>query len=668
MFDLSENLFLGARMQIPATAKIVFVADLFVEDYVGGAELTTEALISSSPLEVFKLRSKEVTMQLLEQGHDKHWIFGNFTELKPELIPSIVANMKYSIIEYDYKYCRARSPEKHLELLKVPCDCHNRENGKLISVLFFGASHLWWMSEKQKERYNTMFPFLAEKSNTVLSSVFSNETLSLIKILQSQQPPETRKGWIVLGSKSWIKGAEDAEQWCVDNNKGYQVLWNVPYNDLLKELSKAEGFVYLPRGGDTCPRMVIEAKLLGCKLQLNDFVQHKDEEWFATDDLGEIEDYLATATKTFWNTTKAIMDYVPTISGYVTTYNCVRQQYPFKQCIKSMLEFCDEVCIVDGGSNDGTLSEIVTEFMSKNSAGLPCDIEHTITQLYEGTPLCCYNPEGKMLFVKVVHRDWQSKRHPVFDGMQKAEARAMCTKEFCWQMDSDEIVHEDDANKIKDMCRMIPAGADVLSLPVIEYWGGPDKVRMDITPWKWRLSRNKKNITHGIPLELRKLDEDGNLCASPGTDGCDMIDAQSFERLPHASFYTPDIDNVRRVGMLGNEDARKKYEVWFNAVVTSLPSVFHYSWFDIVRKMKLYRDYWTAHWELLMGNDYKDEASSNMFFDIPWSNVTEEMIEARAKELEQIGGWIWHRKWNGEKTPWISCVRPQPKLMMKEAT
>ena len=97
---------------VPQDCDIVFVADMFVEDYAGGAELTTQALIDSSPLEVFKIRSNQLTVEHLEKGVDKFWVFGNFANLDHQLIPSIVANMKYAVLEYDYKYCRYRSPEK----------------------------------------------------------------------------------------------------------------------------------------------------------------------------------------------------------------------------------------------------------------------------------------------------------------------------------------------------------------------------------------------------------------------------------------------------------------------------------------------------------------------------------------------------------------------------
>jgi hypothetical protein len=269
----------------------------------------------------------------------------------------------------------------------------------------------------------------------------------------------------------------------------------------------------------------------------------------------------------------------------------------------------------------------------------------------------------KKIRAKVVKRDWSSPNFAVFDGMQKAEARAMCSKDFCWQMDSDEIVHEDDARRILDICRSMPGDANIIALPVIEYWGGSEKVRLDVQPWKWRLSRNHPDITHGIPVNLRKIGTDGLVYAKQGTDGCDMISKETGAPIPFLSFYTSDVEAARQVALTGNEQARSEYEQWFNMASTGLPGVFHYSWYDLERKIKLYRDYWTSHWVQLSGETYVDTAESNMMFDVPWSKVTDQMITDRAKELQQTGGHIWHSKWNGQTTPHIRSTRTQPKFI-----
>ena len=162
---------------------IVFVSDMFVEDYVGGAELTTEALIESCPMRVLKLRSQFVDVNTLQGLSNAYWIFGNFAQLNTEMIPSIVANLKYSVLEYDYKYCKYRSPEKHQSIEDKECDCHHSMHGKMISAFYYGATTLWWMSEAQEEKYHSMFPFLREKNNVVLSSVFDDKFFLDVKLL-----------------------------------------------------------------------------------------------------------------------------------------------------------------------------------------------------------------------------------------------------------------------------------------------------------------------------------------------------------------------------------------------------------------------------------------------------------------------------------------------------
>jgi glycosyltransferase involved in cell wall biosynthesis len=623
------------EIEIPLSCEVIFVSDLFSSDYCGGAEMTTDALIDASQFNVFRLHSKDVNLRLLEQGFNKFWIFGNFSQMNLELIPTIVSNIKYDIVEYDYKYCRYRSPEKHMTQESIPCNCHNDIHGKMISTFFYGAKTLWWMSEDQRDRYHNVFPFLSERNNTVLSSVFDEKFFAALKMLREKNKNAKRNGWIVLGSQSWIKGADLAENWCKKNNKKYEIIWNEDYGTVLDKLSKAEGFVYLPKGGDTCPRMVIEAKLLGCKLKINKNVQHAHEIWFDTDDMLEIESYLYAARNRFWNGVKYSMSYHPTISGYTTTRNCISQNYPFIESITSLLGFCDEVVVIDGGSDDGTWESLV-ELSNKNSN----------------------------LIIHKHERDWRHNRYAVFDGLQKALARSLCTSKFCWQQDVDEIVHEDDYLKIKNLVKNFPKGVELIALPVIEYWGCSEKVRMDINPWKWRLSRNLPHITHGIPASLRRFDENGDMFSAQGSDGCDYIRSDNFSPIQFVTFYNSDIEEIRRDATI-NQTSLRSFEDWFNRVISELPGVHHYSWFDISRKIKTYKTYWSRHWQSLYNIDQDDTAENNMFFGRPWSEVTDKDISSLSDRLkDEMGGWIFHKKIDfSSPTPHLKISIDHPKII-----
>ena len=293
-----------------------------------------------------------------------------------------------------------------------------------------------------------------------------------------------------------------------------------------------------------------------------------------------------------------------------------------------MLGFCDQVVVVDGGSSDGTWEKL-QEIAARESR----------------------------VIIHQQKRDWENKRFAVYDGLQKALARALCTSEFCWQQDSDEIVHENDYGKIKQLMKTLTKNIDLIALPVVEFWGGPEKIRVDINPWKWRLSRNRPHITHGIPSELRKFDQDGNLYSLPGSDGCDYVRSDSYERIPFAGFYTKDADDQKNAAMQGDEESLRRYTAWFESVARDLPSVYHYSWFDIDRKIRTYKNYWSKHWQSLYNISQEDTAENNMFFDKPWSEVSEKEISDMSKKLsEEMGGWIFHRKVDfSKKTPFIKC-------------
>jgi len=610
-------------------SRIVFVADLFAEDYVGGAELTTKALIDSCPFPFERIRSSELTVDLLEQGHDKFWVFGNFAAMEQKLIPSIVANLKYAVLEYDYKYCRYRSPEKHLVAESKECDCNNELHGKMVSAFLHGAQSIWWMSEKQQEHYLKLFPFLAGQDNVVLSSVFDDEFFLRIKQLRDKYPADSRMKWLVLGSPSWIKGTAAAEQWCQDNGKDYEVVWNVPYSEMLEKLAASRGLAFLPNGSDTCPRLVIEAKLLGCELHLNEHVQHAKEIWFDTEDMLDTESYLYAARERFWTAVKRSMEWKPTISAYTTAFNVERMGYPWRASIESMLGFSDEVIVLDGGSDDGSYGALL-EWATK---------------------------EPKLKVHQLV-RDWKAVGFALLDGQQKAEARRLCSGDFCWQMDIDEVVHARDWDKIRATVQEFPRVVDLVALPVIEFWGDKGKVRVDVNPWKWRLSRNLPHITHGLPGSMRRIDENGQL-RSLGSDGCDYIHSETLQPIPFGTFMSEEVEHARRAALDGNADALKAYEQWINAVAERAPVVYHYSWWNLERKICNYRDFWTDFWEDLYG--IKRE-KTNMFFQKPWSEVTDAEIANMAVRLEsELGGWIFHNPVDFEKaTPHIKITIEAP--------
>lgn len=619
-------------------ADVVFVADLFINEYGGGAERSTEALFETATYKTVKVKSSEVTQELLQQGIAKHWVFFNYRGMDHNLIPLIVGSLYYSVVEYDYKFCSYRSMDLHKRETGGDCDCHESNLGKLISAFLHGSEHIFWMSQKQAEIYHERFPFLKEHKQTILSSIFSLKDIEFMDQLYKNKSEENNGKWAVIDGNSWIKGVVESKKVVTDYLRGEaEVLSNLPYYDLLRRLTEFKGLSFHPLGADTCPRTVIEARLLGLELSIGTNVQHYYEDWFQNT-REDVEDYLLSRHSAFWDVIESFFNREITVSGYTTTHNVVDADYPWEASVSSLLGFCNEVVVVDGGSSDGTWDK-----------------------------LQAWAKEEPKLKIKQIKRNWDSERFALFDFQQKAEARKLCTSDWCWQMDIDEIVHENDYDKVRNLIRNLPKASKVICLPVVDFWGNQDKVRLDVHPWKWRLSRNYDYITHDLPKEHRAFDEKGRLY-SKGSDGCDYVNSETFEYIPNINFYTREIDAFRQRLLVDSEfrgDNLEKYEDFINSSLEQLPSVYHYSWFDIKRKIYNYRDFWSKFHASLYNRKVEDNAENNKFFDKPWSEVSEKEIVNMAEKLNNsMGGWIFHSRVDFTKpTPWYFIKHDHPALI-----
>ena len=280
--------------------KIAFISDYFIEDGIGGAELTTGAIMNYGAERGFeggRVHCNKMNVDVMENSKDDfHFVVCNFVQLQDDVKLYMIKNCSYSIVEYDYKICKYRSFELHQLQEGKPCDCETKTHGKLNSAFYGYADKVWFMSEKQRNMILEKVAVLKKEKTEVLSSVFSMGDLRFIESIKNN---EKNENYIILGSDSPVKGTSECVQYAEENNLSYELIANLPYHELLIKLSTSKGLIFRPVASDTCPRLVIEAMLLGCELHLNEHVQHKDEEWFKNQE--DCYQYLLSRADAFWS-------------------------------------------------------------------------------------------------------------------------------------------------------------------------------------------------------------------------------------------------------------------------------------------------------------------------------------------------------------------------------
>lgn len=292
-----------------------FIADFFANEYQGGAELTTHALMESykNTRDVWAAKSEGVDEDGLfrlnaeQEAENKKvkLIFGNFNRFNPSLLPTVITLFEYYVIEYDYKFCEFRSIHKHEASVNSQCDCETTTRGKIIEQFYSKAKKVFFMSEEQRQVYRERFPNWSMENTMVLGSAFTKEEWRTIEDAKTLQSGVIRKDmWVFQDSSLWIKGSEDSEFICENKGAALKPLGFKNYDkmSLLNLFSGVKGFAFHPRGHDTCPRVVIEAKLMDCDLDLNDNVQMRNEDWFANGTYETMSEYLKSRTDVFWET------------------------------------------------------------------------------------------------------------------------------------------------------------------------------------------------------------------------------------------------------------------------------------------------------------------------------------------------------------------------------
>ncbi len=299
--------------------RVLFIADQFADvsrtpedKYPGGAELTDEAALEVCPWPIDCVTCEDVDLTTLGD-YDLH-ILGNTQSATPALFEALSAVGRHILFEHDVRICNWRG---NFPVLVEPshrifqrCICPHRHLRKLYDTSL-GAIFL---THRQLAVFEQN-PFFRSRANRVIGcSLFSNDLFERL-----EKPAQERSGTLFFDSRSKIKGGKAAREFAVSQGWSPKAIRDLRPPEVLDLFERSERFVYTPLGLEPAGRMVVEARLLGCEVVVNDHVGVSGESWWNLPQELAVE-FLKDAPNRFWRLVEELADGVegprpPTIAS-----------------------------------------------------------------------------------------------------------------------------------------------------------------------------------------------------------------------------------------------------------------------------------------------------------------------------------------------------------------
>jgi len=253
--------------------KIAFLADLFVEDGInGGGELNNEELIKlliNKGNDVKKYHTRGLTIDHLPDK-EVGLIIANFIWLSKEVKDYISENYSYIIYEHDHKYLRTRDPSL-FKNYKAPED-------QIVNKQFYECAKAIICQSKLHMRVVERNLNL-DNIVSVSGNLWSEELLDYLEEISTLQ--EDKEGVCsIMYSDIANKNVEESILYCKVNNLKYEKIMPCSHKQFLTQLNKNKTLIFFPKTLETLSRIVVEARMLNCRVVTNKKIGATSEEWF----------------------------------------------------------------------------------------------------------------------------------------------------------------------------------------------------------------------------------------------------------------------------------------------------------------------------------------------------------------------------------------------------
>ena len=313
--------------------KVLFISDFFADEIRGGAEIYDDILIGllrTDNIKVVKLKTADASEKHIRLYRECgfHVLISNFCFMKPCAVEELSIHPgSYSIIEHDHKYIIGRDPSPYENFKAPPQHIINRtfyanaknvlaqskihtevirKNLRISNVIHLGMS-LW--TDEQLE---------------VIENNIDNEKLDDTSIIKSNNP-----------TKNTFKTVE----FCENKGLSYTLIGSDNYAEFINQLSKHETYAYIPKVLETFNRVLLEARMLDCKILTTDLNGCISEGWFTQYKGKELIEYVRSQRPRVYNDIKTALFETKEVergSNITVILNAYRRPYNLKMQIDAI--------------------------------------------------------------------------------------------------------------------------------------------------------------------------------------------------------------------------------------------------------------------------------------------------------------------------------------------
>jgi len=251
---------------------IIFVADVFVDQIIGGGELNNDELIKilrSQGCTVTEKKSYEITLGFLKSRLKSKFIISNFIFLPLEIKDFIEQKCDYLIYEHDHKYLTTRDPSV-FENYQAP-------KNNIINLNFYkNAKAVLCQSKLHAEVVKKNLGF-----NNIVSVGGNLWSLDSLNFLREMNKKAKKDRYSIWKSENPIKNTSKTIMFCKHKNYDFDLVGNLPYRDFLNKITDNKNFVFFPETLETLCRVAVECRMAGMSVLTSDKIGAASEDWFS---------------------------------------------------------------------------------------------------------------------------------------------------------------------------------------------------------------------------------------------------------------------------------------------------------------------------------------------------------------------------------------------------